>query len=160
MDVWVHFIRDTSLKDWRWKMRRLLPKWRTSGKYLTGFSLKSYLESQNYRIAGAGRHLWKSAPRGVSWSRLLRPLSMGLHGWSLHSLGNLMRYFNTPMPKFFILIYFLSLNRISCISVCAHCLLSCHWIPLRRVQLSLLFLTSSLHMLMCASLEVQICTNL
>lgn len=125
MDVWAHFIRDTSLKDWRWKMRRLLPKWRTSGKYLTGFSLKSYLESQNYRIAGAWRHLWKSAPRGVSWSRLLRPLSMGLHGWSLHSLGNLMRYFNTPMPKFFILIYFLSLNRISCILVCAHCLLPC-----------------------------------
>lgn len=57
---------------------------------------------------------------------------MGLHGWSLHSLGNLMRYFNTQMSIFFL---FLSLNRISCISVRAHCLLSCHWIALRRAQL-------------------------
>lgn len=34
---------------------------------------------------------------------------------------------------------FWSLNRISCISLCARCLLLCHWPPLRRVWLCILY---------------------
>jgi len=48
------------------------------------------------------------------------------------SLGN-------PYQCLTVFIVFLCLNRISCILVCAHGLLSCHWAPLGRVRLLSLF---------------------
>lgn len=43
--------------------------------------------------------------------------------------------------------FFLSLNRIFYISIFGHCFLSCHWIPMRRVCLSLVSLIRCLYKL-------------
>jgi len=52
-----------------------------------------------------------------------------LQGWRVHNLsGQYVPVFEHPHSKFF-----LGLNGIYCISAFAHCLLSCYWLPLRKV---------------------------
>lgn len=62
-----------------------------------------------------------------------------LQGWALRSFSRQpMLMLSHPHSKRF----FLYLSGMSCVSVCAHSLLSCNWAPLRRLWLHLLYLPS------------------
>ena len=59
-----------------------------------------------------------------------------VHRQTLQNLpGQSMTVFHNPHSK---QVFFLCLKGISCISMCAHCFLFCHWAPLRIICLHLL----------------------
>lgn len=112
--------------------------------------LCSYIAS-----TGGGRDIWKSSELpcscNVRWSSLLTTvshwaLSISKDGDSTTSLGILLQPFTTFTEK--IPAFSLCLNRISCVSVCAHCPLSCQWIPLSLTPPSLFCLHRYLYTLL------------
>ena len=100
--------------------------------------------SQNHRMVGVGRDLWRSSgPTTLLMQRHLKQIVQDyvkaafeyLWKWRLHNLSvQPVPVLSHPRSK-----KVLCLDRTSCISVCARCPRSYHWTPLKRVWLCLLY---------------------
>ena len=103
----------------------------SSGARMLWYQWEGPLESNESKPC-SGRVTHSKSPRTVSsWV-----LSISKDGDSTSPLVNLFQCSTTLTVK---KVFFLCLNRISCVSVGAHCLWSCHWAPLRRAWLHSLY---------------------
>lgn len=111
---------------------------------LFNYSLPHFTEAENHSVAKIGRHLQRSSsptccskqgePEQVGQSHLQLDFEH-LQGWRGHSpSGQSGPVFDLPHSK---KIFSLHLTGFACISACAHCFLSFHWILLRGVLLHL-----------------------
>ena len=139
MSIWKH-------KQICWNKRKyiqksqLWPQMELLDKAYCSASTKLIKEWQTHaRAAEAGRYLWRtSSPTPCSQQSSLKQVA---HGHVLSGFENLHSLSVKPLPMFddaHIEKYFLLLNGILFISVCAHCLSSYHRAPLRRVHFPLL----------------------
>lgn len=110
----------------------------TEWGYVWVFTSVLITESQNHRMIGLRRELWRSSGPSL----LLRQSGVGcpwlcpgfwnLQGWRLHNVSG------QHVPMFSHTQHISaswSLDGIPCVPICAHCLLSWHWIPLKRTWL-------------------------
>lgn len=90
---------------------------------------------QNHTAVGAGRHLWRPpGPNPCSeWAQLKQVAQGHVHSGSEYSQQ--WRFHHISGQLVLLSDYTYSVSRNKKFSVCAHHLLSCHWLPLRRVCL-------------------------
>lgn len=112
--------------------------WRNKGLRCTPASDSSF---ENCRITGVGRGLWRSSyPSALAQAELIAQVHVQmsfeyLQGWRLHMCSG------QPVP---VLLHphstecLLTVRGNLLCLICASCLLSCHWTPLKRAWLCVL----------------------